>query len=291
MKDEILENYLQAGAIASRILALGTREVRVGSRILDVVGKIEDMVQDEGADLAFPLNLSVNEDAAHDTAVAGDTREFHAGDVVKLDLGVHCGGYIADTATSVDLGEHAALISASEKALEAAIGLAKPGIGAGVLGAAIEREIVGRGFRPVANLTGHGLDRYKIHTAPTIPNLAGAGGAILEEGMVVAIEPFASTGTGFVNERSRVEIYQQMTQKPVRLPAARRVLDAVRTRRGLPFARRWLTEEKLDIILPSLVRTGILHPYPVLHDVTGSFVSQHEHTIIITGDGCIVTTR
>jgi methionyl aminopeptidase len=291
MKEEVFEHYRQAGTIASHILAQGAREVRAGARILEIVERIENMVHEEGADLAFPLNVSVNEDAAHDTAVADDSREFHAGDVVKLDLGVHCEGYIADTATSVDLGDHADLLIASEKALEAAITLAKPGIAAGVLGAAIEREIVSRGFRPVANLTGHGLERFKIHTAPTIPNLAGGGGATLEEGMVVAIEPFASTGTGFVNERSRVEIYQQMVQKPVRMPAARRVLDAVRSRKGLPFARRWLTEEKLDIILPSLVRTGVLHPYPVLHDITGSLVSQHEHTIIVTVDGCIVTTR
>jgi methionyl aminopeptidase len=291
VKDEILEHYREAGAIASRVLGRGVQEVRAGARVLDVVESIEGMVRAEGADLAFPLNLSVNEDAAHDTAMAGDAREFSAGDVVKLDLGVHRDGYIADTATTVDLGDHAPLLTASEKALESAIAAVKPGIAAGVLGALIEKEITGRGFRPIANLTGHGLDRFRIHTPPTIPNLGGAGGAVLEEGMVVAIEPFASTGSGFVTERPRVEIYQQMTQKPVRLPSARRLLDDVRPRRGLPFARRWLPGEKLDIVLSSLVRIGVLHPYPVLHDVSGSVVSQHEHTLIVTADGCIVTTR
>jgi methionyl aminopeptidase len=39
------------------------------------------------------------------------------------------------------------------------------------------------------------------------------------------------------------------------------------------------------------VRIGVLHPYPVLHDIGGSVVSQHEHTLIVTADGCIVTTR
>jgi methionyl aminopeptidase len=65
----------------------------------------------------------------------------------------------------------------------------------------------------------------------------------------------------------------------------------VRERHGLPFARRWLTGEKLDITLSSLVRSGHLHAYPVLLDVPGSLVSQAEHTVIVTGDGCIVTTR
>jgi methionyl aminopeptidase len=41
----------------------------------------------------------------------------------------------------------------------------------------------------------------------------------------------------------------------------------------------------------TLVRAGILHPFPMLHDEPGSFVSQAEHTLIVTGDGCEVTTR
>jgi methionyl aminopeptidase len=50
-------------------------------------------------------------------------------------------------------------------------------------------------------------------------------------------------------------------------------------------------EKKLDITFPSLVRSQILHGYPVLADIPGSLVSQHEHTIIVTSDGCVVTTR
>ena len=57
------------------------------------------------------------------------------------------------------------------------------------------------------------------------------------------------------------------------------------------FSRRWLEERKLDLALPALVRSGILHVYPVLSDIPGSLVSQAEHTVIVTGDGCIVTTR
>jgi methionyl aminopeptidase len=167
----------------------------------------------------------------------------------------------------------------------------KPGVSTGDLGAAIQGEIEAHGLRPVANLTGHGLGRYEIHTPPTVPNMRMNGGAILREGMVFAIEPFASTGTGFVSDGPRVQIYQQTGDRPVRLPAAKRILDQVRERHGLPFARRWLRGEKIDITLTSLVRSGHLHAYPVLRDVPGSLVSQAEHTVIVTGDGCIVTTR
>jgi methionyl aminopeptidase len=109
--------------------------------------------------------------------------------------------------------------------------------------------------------------------------------------MVFAIEPFATTGSGRVGEKIRREIYSQISDKPVRMPPARAAMGCIKDRNGLPFARRWLPDRKMDLQLPALVRGGNLHGYPVLSDVPGSLVSQHEHTVIVTGDGCTVTTR
>ncbi len=286
-----MEDYLRAGRIAADVLRKGAQEVKAGAEYLAVVERVEGLVLEEGALLAFPLNVSCNEDAAHDTAGTGDTRTFSAGDLVKLDLGVQVDGYIADTATTVDLGSHTALVAAAKTALSEAIARVKPGVQVGELGAAIQTAIEAAGYRPVVNLTGHGLARYSIHTSPSIPNFAMAGGARLEEGMVCAIEPFASTGTGHVTDRPKVEIYSQISAKPVRLPSARQIVQAVRDRKGLPFSRRWLPVERPDIALSTLVRSGVLHSYPVLGDRPGSLVSQAEHTVIVTSDGCIVTTR
>jgi methionyl aminopeptidase len=291
MNDEIFEKYRVAGDIASKILIRSAREIRIGVSYLEVVESIETQVKEEGAELAFPLNLSLNEDAAHDTASPNDARLFARGDVAKLDLGVQIDGYIADTATTVDLGNNALLLEASEQALEAALKAIRPGVSAGEIGAAVQNEIESRGYRPIANLTGHGLDRYILHRPPTIPNVGVNGGVVIEEGMVFAIEPFATTGSGHVGEKIRKEIYSQISQKPVRIPAARAILNTVKDRHGLPFARRWLNDKKMDIALSALVRSQILHVYPVLSDIPGSLVSQHEHTVIVTGDGCVVTTR
>jgi methionyl aminopeptidase len=291
MKDEIFEKYREAGAIAAKILCQGAQGIRIGRSYLDLVECIELRVREEGVSLAFPLNLSLNEDAAHDTASPADSRVFEKGDVAKLDLGVHIDGYIADTATTVDLGSNTQLLAASEQALESAIRKVRPGSTAGELGAVIQQEIESRGYRPIANLTGHGLDQYVLHRAPTIPNIGINGGTVLEEGKVFAIEPFATTGSGHVGEKNRMEIYSQISHKPVRIPAARAILETVKDRNGLPFSRRWLKERKQDIALPTLVRSHTLHVYPVLSDIPGSLVSQHEHTVIVTGDGCFVTTR
>jgi len=291
MNDDIFEKYRDAGVLAAKILRSSAQGVRIGASYLDLVESIEEQVREEGAALAFPLNLSLNEDAAHDTASPGDIRVFAKGDVAKLDLGIQIDGYIADTATTIDLGSNSLLLEASGQALDAAIKVIRPGATAGDLGAAIQKEIECRGYRPISNLTGHGLDRYILHRSPTIPNVGIHGGVVLEEGMVFAIEPFATTGSGHVGEKTRKEIYSQVSQKPVRIPLARTIMSKIKDRQGLPFARRWLDEKKLDITLPELVRSQVLHVYPVLSDISGSLVSQHEHTVIVTSDGCIVTTR
>ena len=291
MNEDIFEKYHDAGVLAAKILRHGAQSVRIGGSYLELVESIEEEVREEGAELAFPLNLSLNEDAAHDTASPGDERIFVKGDVAKLDLGVQIDGYIADTATTIDLGNNSLLLDASEQALESAIKAVRPGATAGELGAAIQKEIEIRGYRPISNLTGHGLDRYILHRSPTIPNIGINGGVTLEEGMVFAIEPFASTGSGHVGEKTRKEIYSQLSQKPVRTPAARTIMNTIKDRHGLPFARRWLSGKKLDIALPGLVRSQVLHAYPVLSDIQGSLVSQHEHTVIVTDEACVVTTR
>ena len=291
MKDQILEKYREAGLIASKILRDGAKEIRIGTTYLDIVESIESRVIDDGAALAFPLNLSLNEDAAHDTASPGDIRILAKGDVAKLDLGVQVDGYIADTATTIDLGSNTLLLEASKQALEAAISSIRPGVTTGDIGRAVQFEIESRGYRPISNLTGHGLAQYILHQSPTIPNVSINGGVTLEEGMVFAIEPFATTGSGHVMEKTRKEIYSQISQKPVRIPAGRAIIEQVKDRRGLPFSRRWLKDRKMDLALPTLLRSQVVHGYPVLSDIPGSLVSQAEHTIIVTADGCIVTTR
>ncbi|NLX48928.1 MAG: type II methionyl aminopeptidase [Methanospirillum sp.] len=290
MNDEVLDAYVEAGRIASRVLKAGAGLVRPGASLLETVEEIEGMVLGAGAGLAFPLNCSLNEAAAHDTACEGDERVFAEGDLVKLDLGVHLDGIVADTALTVDLGDHGLLVEAARAALDAALALARPGVEAGAIGAAIQAAIEGYGYRPVANLGGHGLDRYLLHGPPSIPNIGHPGGAVLAEGDAVAIEPFASTGSGMVSEAARAEIYGQVARRPARLPAARRAVELVAERQGMPFSRRWLEIPRRDLVLAGLVRDGIFRTYPVLHDVPGSFVAQAEHTIVVIEDGCLVTT-
>lgn len=289
-KEDILEKYREAGRILKIVRTEAADMVKVGNSLLEVADFVEKKTIELGGRPAFPCNISRNQEAAHATPKAGD-KDVFGKDIVKLDLGVHVDGYIADSAVTVDLSGNSDLVKASEDALAAAIDLMKPGISTGEIGAAIEESIRSYGLSPILNLTGHGLSQYEAHDNPSVPNRHIEGGFILKEGDVLAIEPFATNGTGLVHDGSWAEIYSLIKKKPVRLPAVRNVLKQVEEYRELPFAKRWLNSDKLEYSLIQLERAGIIHAYPVLIEIAGGLVSQAEHTVIITRDGCEVTTK
>jgi len=291
MNPEILEKYRRAGAILDSVLSEVGPKVEVGASLLAVAEAAEEAIRSRGAQPAFPCNISLDRAAAHYTPGPGDQSTFGE-NMVKLDIGVHVDGYIADAAITVDLSGHPELAEASREALEAAIELVRPGITTAELGAAIERAITGYGFRPVYNLTGHGLDRYQAHAEPSIPNRAMEKGVVLKEGDVFAIEPFATNGQGRITEAPVVEIFGFSGSRPVRVPAARALLKEISTSyRTLPFARRWLKGNRVDFSLSQLLKSGAVHRYPVLWEGEGMLVSQAEHTVIVTEDGREVITR
>jgi methionyl aminopeptidase len=212
--------------------------------------------------------------------------------MVNLDIGVAVDGWLADSAITVDLSGNEDLVEASAEALEAAIDLVEPGVQTGELGAAIEETIDGYGYNPVVNLTGHGLGHWEQHTEPNIPNRAVSQGVELSVGDVVAIEPFATDGAGKVSEGNEEEIFALEQERSVRNRQARQVLEQITEQfRTLPFATRWVDSSRAEMALRRLKRQDVIHGYPVLKEEEGKLVSQKEHTVIVTEDGCEVTTR
>lgn len=290
--EEVLDKYRAAGKIHQQIMTEAREKIKIGMPIYEYAHFIDERIIELGGGSAFPVNISFNDAAAHDTPLLNDTRVFGE-DVVKIDVGVHVDGYIADGAMTVDLsGKHADLVKASEEALKAAIDTVKAGVTTLQIGAAVEETITDLGFRPVKNLMGHGLAQYTAHAEPSVPNIKHMGtGAELRVGDTIAIEPFATDGEGYVENGTIKEIYSQVKLKPTRIPFVRKVLDQINEYKGLPFAKRRLVSDKLDLALIQLERDGIITGYPVLIEVSGGLVSQAEHSVIVTEDGCEVTTR
>ncbi|KAA9407949.1 type II methionyl aminopeptidase [Haloarcula sp. CBA1131] len=288
---EQYEKCREAGEILAQVRDEAAERVEVGVSHLEVAQWAEDKIKELGGKPAFPVNISIDEEAAHATPERDDDATFGE-EMVNLDIGVHVDGWLADTAVTVDLSGQDELAEAPAEALDAALDVAGPGVDVGQIGAAVEDVIEGYGYNPVVNLTGHGLGHWEQHTSPNIPNREVAQGATLNVGDVVAIEPFATDGHGKVQEGADEEIFALEREGSVRNRQARQVLEQITEEyRTLPFAARWLDSPRAEMALRRLKQQDIVHGYPVLKEQDGAYVSQKEHTVIITEDGCEVTTR
>ncbi len=282
-----MDDWIKAGEIASEVRKYGKKLIKPGSSLLDVGNKVEKKILELGGKPAFPVQFSINNIAAHYTPLIDDTSKFKEGDLVKFDHGVHINGAIADTAVSVDLGNNSKLIKASENALKAAIDVVKPGITNGEVGKVINEAITQEGFKPIKNLSGHGLSEYVVHTPPSMVNYDSGERVKLKKGQLIAIEPFASTGAGLVVEGGGSQIYSLVGAKPTRNKQARDILAFVKKEyRTLPFAKRNLLTKfnkfQIAVGVSNLLREDILMEYGVLPEKDpNSFVAQTEHTIMV----------
>lgn len=280
--EEDIKNFLKAAEIGKKIFS--EINLKPGMKIKEIVEDIERKIKENGGEIAFPVNVSCNEFAAHDTASKNDERIITEKDLVKIDIGIHIDGCIVDSAITIDLsGEHPKLVEASAEALENAISIMRAGKSTSEIGKIIEETIKKHGYTPIENLGGHSLEKYNLHSGIEIPNYAARSGEILKEGDIIAIEPFATNGAGKVVETPRCEIFSTFLLQPTRNRNARILFEnLVEKFKGLPFAERWLNEDKIAFI--ELVRNGSLKKYPVLKEKNNGMVSQFEHTVIVEKD-------
>jgi len=293
---EIAEKYKLAGRIAREARDYGVGLIKEGASMLEIVNTVEALIISKGARPAFPVNIAVNEVAAHFTPRHDEVElRFRKGDVVKLDVGVHVDGYIGDTARTVEIGSEqwADMRKASEEALQVAIGMVRPGTDLSLVGAAIETTIKARGFKPIENLTGHSLERFVLHAGISVPNVKEKGAGVIKEGDVLAIEPFATNGMGRVDGKKNSSIYRFVRRRFARTGDARALLKDVEANfSGLPFSERWCVRYLDDPkdALEVLARSGSISFYPTLREVDDGMVTQAEHTVIVGPSGAIVTT-
>lgn len=296
LSDEELQTYRKVGKLLAEVREEIRPLVKPGVSLLEIAEKTENLIAQKGAKPAFPCNVSVNEIAAHYSPQAQDTTVIKEGDMVKVDMGAHLDGYIADTAFTVATGEKAEMVQVVERALEAVINVVKPGIDLGEIGKVVEETAVAAGLKPICNLTGHSLARWELHAGLTIPNVKESTGHKLEVGDVLALEPFVTDGAGYVEDQQKIYIYRYLRDVPTRLRMSRELLrDIKRDYNELPFAERWLAKRmsrlRLELTLRELTGMGALWPFHVLAERAKGKVAQAEHTVIVMEQGCEVTTR
>lgn len=298
MDDLALLSYVKAGGIAAEVRKESKRFVVEGAGYLELCERIEALIHRKGGEPAFPCNICVNDVAAHDTAEVADRRVIAAGSIVKLDIGVHVDGFIADTALTVALDDrHEALRQAAEDALGQAVELMKAGVPASLMGKTIQESLRKAGFKPIWNLTGHEVGRYTIHAGFSIPNVGEGERRRLEAGRVYAVEPFATSleASGEVTPLTQARIFRCALYKRQRSGDEDLLLQSLwERRRTLPFAERWLEgilpPSRLREAWSSLRRRGLVRGYQVLGERSDGLVAQAEHTVLVAAEGPRVLT-
>jgi methionyl aminopeptidase len=294
---EVEEQYFKAGKIAAKVREQIRVEVKPGVKAIDICERVESLTRQLGGAIAFPCNVDINHVAAHYVSPVGDITTIQQGQLVKVDIGVHVDGYIADTAVTICLDPALIpLVKAVEEALAVAITIVKAGVRASDVGATIEHTIKNRGFKPIRNLTGHKLSRYIVHAGRSIPNVAGFDLHRLDEGEVYAIEPFTvlSNAVGEVRDGPPSHIYRFEKKRNLEGMQKQMLTYIQQEYRTLPFTSRWLLTKfpgsEGQKAFVDLLSSRCIMSYPQLLEKSGGLVAQAEHTVVVQKGGCIVTT-
>jgi methionyl aminopeptidase len=291
-----LEKWRKAGKLGREVLEYAKTLTKPDVPLIEIAEKIDKKISQLKVKSAFPVNLSIDEQAAHCTPT--QRSEDKSSGLLKIDLGISIDGYISDLACSVDLSpdkKYEKLIQASEEALKNAIKIIRPGITLGRIGKEIQDTIENLGFLPIVNLSGHELQKYNLHAGLTIPNFDNKSDVEIEEGMILAIEPFATTGTGAIRDGRPSGIYKFLGVMSVRDNKAREILNYIQEEfKELPFCSRWI-EKKFGVgslfALSSLEKANALHHFKQLIEKSKMPVSQAEATVLVTRNGCEVLTE
>jgi len=291
----VKDNIIRAGQIAKEIKIWIKPKIKKGMKLIEIAELIENKIYEMKGEPAFPVNLSINEQAAHFTPAFND--ESTAYGLLKVDFGVHIDGWIADNAFSIDLENselNEKLIEASKMALTNIENNITSELTLGDTGKIVENTINSYGFNPIANLSGHSMDEYDLHSGVTVPNIDNKSCVEFETGLY-AIEPFATNGNGRIHDGPKGNIYAMVQDKPTRSPIARKIANFIKETYGpLPFASRWILKEfgpSARIALMQLEREEILHHYAILIEEKGKLVSQAENTFLISENEVIITTK
>ena len=290
------EKLKTVGRTSAKALSYAQSAISPDKKLSDIAADIEKYIEEQGFSQSFPVNLSIDNEAAHYTPTFNDQRTVGKDSVIKIDLGARKDTYLTDCAATVCVGSgDNRLYEASAKALNNAISLVRSGRKVNEIGREIEKTAVSYGFKPIRNLGGHGIGEHELHADIFIPNFDNGDSTALEDGQVIAIEPFMTNGEGYVEDGENIEIFQKTGSNQVRSRDAREIAGFIDSNYGpYPFAVRWLGKEMEKLsefgirrALAELSAAGNIEQFPVLRERKGGFVAQAEKTMIVNGDSCI----
>lgn len=304
MKEQFL-HYEKSGQILAQSLEYALSITKPGVKLVDIADKVENLIRKNSAQPAFPVNISINEIAAHYSPVIFDDLTIPENSIVKIDAGVQVNGYITDAARTIVFNEKWEQMKLlARKALDKALAIIKPGTTVYEVGEIVEKTINKEGFKPIVNLSGHSLAQYSLHDGQSIPNYKipkrlRDKSQTFKAGRAYAVEPFITTGKGRVKDHQDTTIFRQFREANLEtLPKKTRdVYQHIDNNfHKMPFSPRWLFNESFAVeevedTMNELINRNIVHGYPVLVESTGAPVTQAEETILVDNNKTYILTK
>jgi methionyl aminopeptidase len=200
---EEIEKIAAAGAILVKTLELVENKVRPGVTTADLDAAAEKFIRSQGARPAFkgyrgfPGSICASPNSMIVHGIPGPYA-LSKGDIISVDVGVTLDGWVADAARTFKVGPVTPvadkLLDVTKDSLFAAVEQCRPGNRLSDVSHAVQERVESEGFSVVRSLVGHGIGRA-MHEDPQVPNFGEPGrGPVLEEGMVLAIEPMVTAG-------------------------------------------------------------------------------------------------
>jgi methionyl aminopeptidase len=200
---EQIEKMAAAGAVHVKTLRMIEAKIRPGVTTGELDEAAEKFIRSQGAEPAFkgyrgfPGSICASPNSMVVHGIPGPY-ELARGDVLSVDVGVILDGWVADGARTFPVGSISPiatrLLRSTEASLHAAVEQCRAGNHLGDISHAVQATVEADGFSVVRSLVGHGIGR-DMHEDPQIPNFGDAGkGPLLEEGMVLAVEPMVTAG-------------------------------------------------------------------------------------------------
>lgn len=198
-----IDKMALAGAVLARTMDAIAAKVAPGVSTAELDRLAERVIRDSGAVptfkgyRGFPGSICASPNTMIVHGIPGSYR-LKDGDTISVDIGVTLDGWVADAARTFAVGEVepkvGRLLAVTEESLYVGVEQCQPGNRLGDVSSSIQRVVEAAGFSIVRSLVGHGVGR-SMHEDPQVPNYGKPGkGPLLEEGLVIAIEPMTTAG-------------------------------------------------------------------------------------------------
>ncbi|KAJ3214884.1 putative metalloprotease arx1 [Dinochytrium kinnereticum] len=312
--DTVIQKYQTAAAFANDAIRKVVNAAAPGVKIADLCKLGDDFILDQTSKvftkgniekgIAYPTCVSVNEIAHCYSPLADESSVLKLGDVVKVELGVHIDGYVANLAHTTVLnprsdqpitGKTADVICAAYYAAEAALRLVRYGARSTDVIEAINQVAAAFNVHPVEGTSTFLMKRFLIESQQEIPN--GIDPAMIEEPFifmdneVYAINVVMSTGSGSLRPTAdRPTVLQRDVQKlyNFKLKASRHAYnDISRTFGVFPFSLRSLVDMKQEhrLGIQELMNHEVVLGRPVMAEMHGEVVAQFKLTTLLLPSG------